>query len=253
MKLPSGRSGLALDLGVGGGGERAAQGVAKGALGVVLAAVLDPDAAGLVVEPRLEEEEGVGRLGREIAGLGAHTLGQGAAHLGLHRGPLQLDVMVAGEEDDLVAGLEHAGHGVDEAGVAGEDLGDEVRRQGGGERGAEAPRAPGPAGRRLLGLDAQEIEDVAVEDELEGCAAALGVLAQVLTEAVQILVVEECFEAVIAAGLGVLAATEVQVTQDDEVHASSNTRGTRGTRVIRGSRRPRVLRRPSDRSTCART
>src|SRR6185369_5428175 len=76
-----------------------------------------------------------------------------------------------------------------------------------------------------IGLDAEEVEDVAVEDERERLPAPRRLGAEPAAEGAEVLVVEERLEAVVALRARVEPAAEVQVGDDDQI--SERARGRR--------------------------
>jgi hypothetical protein len=194
-------------------GELAAEREAERVLRVVLAAVLDPDAPRLVVEPRLEREA-LDRARARVAAV--ERRGDGAAHLFLHRVPLQLEVVVPGDEHHVVARRQHLGERVDDEAVALEDVRHHARRDRRRGRGPEAALARVRVGRRL-GLDAQEVEDVAVQHQREARRAPRGIGAEPGAESAEVVVVEERLEAMVALRAAVDTAPEVQVRDDDQL------------------------------------
>ena len=134
----------------------------------------------------------------------------------MYRGPLHLDVVVAGQEDDLVPSVEHLRQPPDEGHVALEDFFDGAGGLSRCVRGAKTMQ--GAAWMRLIGqgIDTQQVECIPVEDEANLSAAGGSILAEVVTQPCEIFIVEEIFEGVVPAGLGVDAPPHVQVAEDDE-------------------------------------
>ncbi|MBK8715285.1 MAG: hypothetical protein IPN32_11130 [Deltaproteobacteria bacterium] len=116
-----------------------------------------------------------------------------------------------------VALAQHQPHGGAEAGVAVED----ARELGGGARRrqhrGEARAALGRVALERHRIEPQEIEGVAVEDELEAAVVGARVVAQPAAEASEVVVVEEGLELVVPTRLAVLAAADVQVADDHDV------------------------------------
>ena len=141
-------------------------GIANDAVGVVLMPVADVRVPSAQVEP-VAEDDGLPFF--LVADVRRDRRPEGIAEHALHRRPIKLDVVVADDEDDLVASRDEIAERLEEPRVVVDDhLHLELALP---FLAPETSRAFEPVGVaflvRQLG-DGVEIEDVAVHDELDG-------------------------------------------------------------------------------------
>ena len=197
------------------------------AVRVVLVAVADVGVAARQVEPVAEDDRRRRRrrLGALVEERGRQRRRERLADPLLHAVPVELDVVVADDEDGAVAARDELGERAEPDRVlADDDLHlEEAHPLLAAE--AAAARQPVDPGVALGHLgDAVEIEDVAVQDELDRPAAGLllGLLLDVHQEAREIAVDEELATLVghpqRALRIGPRRLGEVHVAHDDGVH-----------------------------------